>query len=126
VTRSRTLTFTVHKKTGDVFDSILSAPSKIMLDATKSEDGWWSFTTPKGTAKLKFNENKLLGILDHLYIDEESKWDVPMRVVPSGDESEVIITLVKPKEITNEQFNERMDEVGKVFQNLKELIEKPF
>ena len=126
MTRSRTLTFTVNKKTGDVFDSILNAPSKMMLDATKSNDGWWSFKTPRGEAKLKFNENKSLGILDHLYIDEDSKWDVPMRVVSSGDESEVIITLIKPKEITNEQFNERMGEVGKVFQNLKELIEKPF
>ena len=126
MTRSRTLTFTVKRKTGDVFDAILNSPPKMMPDATKSKDGWWSFTSPHGNAKLKFNENKSLGILDHLYIDEESKWNVPMRVVSSGDESEIIITLIKPKEITDEQFNERMTEIGQAFQNLKELIEKPF
>lgn len=123
--RSRTLTFTVKRKTGDVFDAILNSPPKMMPDATKSNDGWWSFTTSRGNAKLKFNENKPLGILDHLYIDEESKWNVPMRVISSGNESEIVITLIKPEEITDEQFNERMTEIGQVFQNLKELIEKP-
>ena len=126
MTRSRTLSFTVKRKTGETFDAILNSPSQIMPDAKKSKDGWWSFTTPRGTAKLKFNENKTFGILDHLYVDEESKWNIPMRVVPSGDESEIIITLIKPDEITDEQFNERMNEIGQVFQNLKELIEKSF
>ena len=124
--RSRTLAFTVEKNTGDAFDAILNAPSKMMPDAKMSDDGWWSFVTPRGPEKLKFNENKSLGILDHLYVDDESKWSVPMRVVSSGNESEVIITLIKPDEITDEQFNERMNEIGQVFENLKRLIEKPF
>ena len=126
MTRFRTLTFTVKRKTGDAFDAILNAPPKIMPDAKKSKDGWWSFSSPRGQAKLKFNENKSLGILDHMYIDEESKWNVPMRVVSSGDESEVIITLIKPDEITDKQFDERMSEISKVFENLKQLIETPF
>ena len=52
-----------------------------------------------GKSQLKFNENKSRGILDHQYVDEESKWNVPMRVVSSGDYSEVIITLNKPDEL---------------------------
>jgi hypothetical protein len=72
---------------------------------------------------LKFNENKSLGILDHMFIDNESKWDIPMRIVSSGDESEVIITLVKPDELTDEQFNERMIEIEQVFGNMKKIIE---
>lgn len=125
MSRSRTLSFTVNKKTGDTFDAILAAPPKMMSDAVKSVDGWWKFSTPRGAAKLKFNENKQLGILDHTYIDDESKWNVPMRVVPSGDESEIIITLIKPDNITDEQFNQRMNEIGSVFSNLKALIENP-
>jgi len=125
MSRSRTLSFTVNKKTGDAFDAILTAPAKMMSDAVKSGDGWWKFTTPRGTARLKFNENKQLGILDYMYIDDESKWDVPMRVIPSGDESEIIITLIKPENITDEQFNQRMNEISQAFSNLKALIEKP-
>ena len=126
MTRSRTLTFTVKRNIGDAFDAILNSPSKMMPDAKKSADGWWSFITPRGTAKLKFNENKSFGILDPLYMDNESTWNMPMRVVSSGDESEIIITLIKPDKITDEQFNERMNEIGEAFKNLKQLIEKPF
>ena len=36
----------------------------MMPDAKLNDDGWWSFTGPHGKSKLKFNDNKLLGILD--------------------------------------------------------------
>ncbi len=117
--RSRTISILVNRKTGDTFDAILNCPPKIMPDAKMTSDGWWSFSTPRGNAKLKFNENKSLGILDHMFIDKESKWDVSMRIVSSGDESEVIITLIKPDELTDEQFNERMIEIEQVFRNMK-------
>ena len=74
-------------------------------------------------SKLKFNENKSFGILDHQFIDEESSWDVPMRVVSNGDFSEVIITLNKPDEITDEQFDQRMDELNEMFDSMKNILE---
>ena len=114
---------TVKKKTGDAFDAILNMPSKIMPDAKINDSGWWSFTGPHGKSKLKFNENKSLGILDHKFIDEESSWDVPMRVVSNGDFSEVIITLNKPDEITDEQFDQRMDELNEMFDTMKNILE---
>jgi len=46
-----------------------------------------------------------------------------MRIVSSNDESEVIITLIKPDELTDEQFNERMIEIEQVFRNMKKIIE---
>ena len=121
--RSRTINITVNKKTGDTFDAILSVPPKMMPDAKISRDGWWSFTGPYGKSKLKFNQNKSMGVLDHLYVDEESSWDVPMRVVPSGDFSEVIITLNKPDELTDEQFDKRMAEIEEMIVSMKQIIE---
>ena len=114
---------TVNKKTGDAFDAILNIPSKMMPDAKINDAGWWSFTGPHGKSKLKFNENKALGILDHQFIDEESSWDVPMRVVSNGNVSEVIVTLNKPDEITDEQFDQRMDEINDMFYSMKNIIE---
>ena len=122
--RSRTITMSVSKKTGEVFDAILNAPGKIMPDAKKNSDGSWSFSTPRGNANLTFKHNKSFGILDHLYEDEETLWDVPMRVVPSGDESEVIVTITKPDKLSDEQFDERMREIDELFENLKQIIEK--
>ena len=123
MSRSRTIAITVKKKTGDAFDAILQLPPKMMPDAKFHDDGWWSFTGPHGKSKLKFNENKPLGILDHQYIDEESVWDVPMRVVSNGDYSEILITLNKPDELSDEQFNKRVDEIGELVNNMKQIIE---
>jgi len=123
VTRSRTITITVKKKTGDVFDAILQSPQKMMPDAKINVDGWWSFTGPHGKSRLKFNENKSLGILDHRFIDEESTWDVPMRVVSNGDFSDVTITLNKPTELTDKQFDQRMSEIGEMVVSMKNIVE---
>lgn len=123
MTRSRTITIIVKKKTGDAFDAILEIPPKMMPDAKINDDGWWFFTGPHGKSRLKFNENKSLGILDHQYIDEESSWNVPMRVVSSGDFSELILTLNKPSELTDEQFDQRISEIGEMVVTMKNIIE---
>ena len=122
--RSRTITISVCRKTGEVFDAILNSPPKMMPDAMQNNDDSWSFSTPRGNANLKFKQNKTFGILDHLYSDDEASWDVPMRVVSSGDSSEVIITITKPDVLNDEQFDERMKELEIIFKNLKEIIEK--
>ena len=121
--RSRTIIVPVKQKTSATFDAILNCPKKMMPDATISNDGWWSFSTPRGEAKLKFKENKSLGILDHVFVDTEAAWNNSMRVVSSGDESEIIITLIKPRELTDEQFNERMVEIELALENMKKIIE---
>lgn len=123
MTRSRTISVTVKRTTGDAFDSILQIAPKMMPDAKINDDGWWSFTGPHGKSRLKFNENKDFGILDHLYVDEESSWDVPMRVVSNGNFSEVVITLNKPDEISDEQFDQRMSEIGEMVVSMKNIIE---
>ena len=123
MTRSRTISVIVKKKTGYVFDAVLQVPPKMMPDAKLNDDGWWMFTGPHGKSRLKFNENKSLGILDHQYIDEGSSWNVPMRVVTSGDFSEILMTLNKPDELTDEQFDQRVSEVGEMIIAMKNIIE---
>lgn len=122
--RSRTITISVKRKTGDVFEAILNLPPKMVPDAEKKEGNWWSFTTERGPAKLKFFENKQLGILDYQFIDTEAKWDVPMRVVPNGDSSEILITLIKPEGMNEEVFEKRTKEMEQITQTMKQIIEK--
>ena len=121
--KSRTISFTVNKKTGEVFQAILNIPPKMFPDAVKNDDGWWMFQGPHGQAKLKFSENEKFGILDHIFEDPDGKWDVPMRVVPSGDSAEIIITLNKPQNFTDEYFIERVNEVEEIMKRMKEVIE---
>jgi len=122
--RSRTITISVNRKTADAFDAILNIPGQMMPDAKKHDDGWWSFTTETGPARLKFTENKQLGILDHQFVDKEATWNVPMRVVPNGENSAVIITLIKPASVSDQSFDERMKELEKIMQTMKQIIEE--
>ena len=122
---SRTITFSVNRKTAETFDAILNIPPKMIPDAIKSNDGWWSFTTLRGPAKLKFNENRQLGILDYQFVDSEAKWNVPMRVISNGNDSSVITTIIKPDGISNQSFDERMIEIEKIMESMKQIIERP-
>jgi len=122
---SRTITFSVNRKTAETFDAILNIPPKMIPDAIKSNDGWWSFTTLRGPAKLKFNENRQLGILDYQFVDNEAKWNVPMRVISNGNDSAVITTIIKPDGISDQSFDERMIEIEKIMESMKQIIEKP-
>lgn len=122
---SRTITFSVNRKTAETFDAILNIPPKMIPDAIKSNDGWWSFTTLRGPAKLKFNENRQLGILDYQFVDNEAKWNVPMRVISNGNDSTVITTIIKPDGISDQSFDERMIEIEKIMESMKQIIELP-
>ena len=121
---SRTITFSVNRKTAETFDAILNIPPKMIPDAIKSNDGWWSFTTLRGPAKLKFNENRQLGILDYQFVDNEAKWNVPMRVISNGNDSAVITTIIKPDGISDQSFDERMIEIEKIMESMKQIIEQ--
>jgi len=121
---SRTITFSVNRKTAETFDAILNIPPKMIPDAIKSNDGWWSFTTLRGPAKLKFNENRQLGILDYQFVDSEAKWNVPMRVISNGNDSSVITTIIKPDGISDQSFDERMIEIEKIMESMKQIIER--
>ena len=121
--RTRTISVEVNKMVGDTFDSILELFPKIMPDAKINSDGWWSFIGPYGKSKVKFNQNKSLGILDHVYVDEESSWQIPMRVISNGDFSEVVIILKKPEQLTDIQFDERVEKINKLATSMKKILE---
>ena len=108
---------------GETFDAIIELFLKIIPDAKINSDGWWSFIGPYGKSKVKFNQNKSLGILDHQYVDEESSWNTQMRVIPNGDFSEVVITLKKPKQLSDFQFNQRVLKINSIVTSMKNMLE---
>ena len=108
---------------GDTFDAIVELFPKIIPDAKINSDGWWSFIGPYGKSKVKFNQNKSLGILDHQYVDEESSWNTQMRVIPNGDFSEVVITLKKPEQLSDFQFNQRVLKINSIVTSMKNMLE---
>ena len=108
---------------GDTFDSIIELFPKLIPDAKINSDGWWYFIGPYGKSKVKFNQNKSLGILDHEYVDEESSWNTSMRIIPNGSFSEIIITLKKPEQLTNFQFDQRVEKISELATSMKKILE---
>lgn len=123
MTRTRTISLNVNKIAGDAFDAIVELFPKIMADAQLNSEGWWSFIGPYGKSKIKFNQNKSLGILDHDYVDEVSSWHTSMRIIPNGNFSEVKIILKKPEQLTDFQFNQRVKKISKLATSMKHILE---
>ena len=122
-TRTRTISLNVNKIAGDAFDAIVELFPRIMPDAQLNSEGWWSFIGPYGKSKIKFNQNKSLGILDHDYVDEVSSWHTSMRIIPNGNFSEVKIILKKPEQLTDFQFNQRVKKISKLATSMKHILE---
>ena len=114
---------TVNKMVGDTFDAIVELFPKIVPDAKINSDGWWSFIGPYGKSKVKFNQNKSLGILDHQYVDEESSWNIPMCIIQNGNFSEVVIILTKPEQLSDFQFDQRVSKINQVIISMKKILE---
>ena len=108
---------------GDTFDAIVELFPKMIPDAKFDSHGWWSFIGPYGKSKVKFNSNRSLGILDPQYVDEESTWNIPMRIIPNGDFSELVIVLTKPPQLTDFQFDDRVEKINELVFSMKTLLE---
>tara|TARA_B110000438_G_scaffold134784_1_gene130396 strand:- start:13 stop:369 length:357 start_codon:yes stop_codon:yes gene_type:complete len=113
----------VNKIVGITFDSIVELFPKFIPDVKINSAGWWSSIGPYGKSKIKFNQNKSLGILDHECIDEESSWSTLMHIIPNGDFSEVIITLKKPDQLSDIQFDQRVEKISKLVTSMKIILE---
>jgi hypothetical protein len=90
----------------------------------KTENGEWIADTPMGKVKIRFVKRNTYGILDHDVILESGvQIHNPMRVVPNGGGSEVIFTLFRRPDMSDEKFSEDAQWVEKDLQILKALLE---
>jgi len=68
-------------------------------------DGQWVAETPEGPMKVRFSERNAHGVLDHwVYPQAGAQIYIPMRVVPNGSGCELILTLFRLPEMTDEKL----------------------
>src|SRR3989338_3361706 len=81
----------------------------------KKHGNEWIMEAPFGKARIKFAEKNIFGIMDH-DVELESGITVhnPMRVVPNGEGSEFLFTLIRQPGMSDEQFTKDMEAVEKV------------
>jgi hypothetical protein len=92
----------------------------------KRVKGEWVAEAPMGLVKIRMAKRNPYGILDHEVIMETGETiHNPMRVIPRGRGSEVIFTLFRRPEMTDEKFLEDARWVEKDLGILKGLLETP-
>ena len=89
------------------------------------EDGIWVAESPMGKIKIKFASKNHFGIADHdVTVPSGQVFYNPMRVIPNGDASEVVFTLFRQPEMTDEKFEEDRRWIEKDLLQLKAILEK--
>jgi hypothetical protein len=80
--------------------------------------------TPQGPATVRFTEPNPFGILDHTVVPPGGRPAyVPMRVVANGDGCEVMLTLFRSPEWSDQKFEEDVQWVERDLAALKKLLE---
>ena len=80
--------------------------------------------TPRGPMKVRFVGKNDLGVLDH-YVNPTPEIEVyvPMRVLPNGSGSEVVFTLFRLPDMSDEKFAENIGMVERDLKTLKSVLE---
>lgn len=91
----------------------------------RKDGGEWIADGPMGAVKVRFAEPNELGILDHeVELPTGETFYNPLRVVPNGAGSEMIFTLFRPPDESDEKFAQDAELVATDLQTLKELLER--
>ena len=68
-------------------------------------DEEWIAETPEGRATVRFSERNALGVLDHsVTLPRGITVYVPLRVVPNGSGCELVLTLFRQADMSEEKF----------------------
>ena len=127
---SRTLSVSIGRHPGKVYEFVsdpenLPKWAKGFGESVKKQGTDWIVDTPRGQMKFKFVEKNIFGVLDH-YVTTSSGMEiyVPLRVLANGTGSEIIFTLFRLPDMTDEKYAEDMKLVEQDLQTLKDLLEK--
>jgi hypothetical protein len=85
----------------------------------------WIGEAPMGRVKVKFAEKNKFGVLDHdVTLPSGVKVYNPMRVFPNNEGSELVFTLYRQPDMSDQKFAEDAEWVEKDLAKLKTLLEK--
>jgi hypothetical protein len=126
---SRTISTRINRAPDMVY-GFMSAPENLPKWASglgkslTKTDGVWIAETQHGPMKVRFTEPNSFGVLDHYIILAAGREIyIPTRVISNGSGSEVLFTLFRLPEISDEKFAEDAEWVQRDLDALKKLLE---
>jgi Polyketide cyclase / dehydrase and lipid transport len=86
----------------------------------------WFVETPMGRVAFAFAERNDFGVLDHdVTLPSGETFSNPMRVIADGDRCEVVFTLRRQPDVTDDEFERDAAAVAGDLARLKRLLERP-
>ncbi|HSD97418.1 MAG TPA: hypothetical protein VLB06_09790 [Sulfuricaulis sp.] len=126
---TRNLSVSINRRPHEVYD-FASAPENFPKWATgagksiKKVNGEWIVETPQGPMKVRFTERNDFGVLDHYVIPGPgTELYIPMRVIANGTGSEMIFTLFRLPDMSDEKYAADAEWVMRDLNALKKLLE---
>jgi hypothetical protein len=127
--KSRTVSVAINCDPATVYEFVsnpenLPKWAKMFCRSIKKSNGGWIVETPQGPVNVRFSKRNDFGVLDH-YVSSAPGVEVfvPMRVVPNGSGSEVLLTLFQPAGMSGERFAEDIRWVEQDLHHLKSIME---
>jgi len=95
-----------------------------LCKSVRKSNGDWIVDTPQGPMKVRFVEKNDFGVLDHyVTVAPGVEVYVPIRVLPNGSGSEVIFTLFRSPDMSDEKYAEDIGLVERDLRTLKKILE---
>ncbi|MEV6632964.1 SRPBCC family protein [Actinoplanes sp. NPDC051470] len=126
---SRHVSAHIDRPFGEVYD-YASDPSHLpewapgLLNSIEPADGRWVAESPMGRVVIDFTPRNEFGVLDHdVTVASGETFHNPMRLLPDGDGCELVFTVRRRPEMSDEEFDRDAEAVRADLLTLKNLVE---
>nr|WP_300311046.1 SRPBCC family protein [Halomonas sp.] len=90
----------------------------------KQDGDAWIVEAPFGRVRIRFADDNAFGVMDHdVALEDGTTFHNPMRVIPNDDGSEIVFTLFRQDDMSDEKFAEDRQAIEEDFRTLKALLE---
>jgi hypothetical protein len=95
-----------------------------LAGSLKKVGGEWVAQTPEGLAKVRFSERNEMGVLDHwVCLESGAEIYIPLRLIRNGEGCELVLTIFRQADVTDEKFAADADWVMRDLRTAKQLLE---
>lgn len=127
---SRHLSIVIERPAAVVYDFVLDPTNLprwaagLASASIEHVDGRWLADSPMGRVEVDFVERNEFGVLDHtVTLPSGERVHNPLRVIPAGEDSEVVFSLRRRPGMTDRLFDEDAEAVRSDLATLKRVLE---
>lgn len=108
---SRTISISIDRPWKDVYEAVWRPEtfprwaSGLSRSSLEKDGEVWKAEGPEGTVRIRFTDHNPFGVMDH-YVDagRAPLVYIPLRIIPNAEGAEVLLTLFRLPEMSEQKF----------------------